>query len=49
MRVSKLAPILAALLLALTAAGCNKLRARDQLNKGVMAFRNAQFQECGPI
>jgi tetratricopeptide (TPR) repeat protein len=44
MRVSKLAPILAALLLALTAAGCNKLRARDQLNKGVMAFRNAQFQ-----
>ncbi len=44
MKVSKLAPILAALLLALGTAGCNKLKARDQLNKGVMAFRNAQYQ-----
>jgi len=25
-------------------SGCQKLRARDQLNKGVAAFRNAQFQ-----
>jgi tetratricopeptide (TPR) repeat protein len=25
-------------------SGCRKLRARDQLNKGVAAFRNAQFQ-----
>lgn len=24
-------------------AGCNKLRARDQLNKGVEAYKNAQF------
>jgi tetratricopeptide (TPR) repeat protein len=24
-------------------AGCNKLRARDQLNKGVQAYKNAQF------
>lgn len=24
-------------------AGCNKLRARDQLNKGVTAYKNAQF------
>ncbi|HEX8710952.1 MAG TPA: hypothetical protein VF730_03680 [Terracidiphilus sp.] len=24
-------------------AGCNKLRARDQLNKGVNAYKNAQF------
>jgi len=31
------------LLLALT-SGCSKLRARDQLNKGVAAYRNAQFQ-----
>jgi len=31
------------LLLALS-SGCRKLRARDQLNKGVGAFRNAQFQ-----
>jgi tetratricopeptide (TPR) repeat protein len=44
MRLSKLAPILAALLLAVAATGCNKLKARDQLNKGVLAYRNAQFQ-----
>lgn len=25
-------------------AGCNKLRARDQLNKGVEAYKNAQFE-----
>ncbi len=37
-----------ALLLVVVSAGCssivNKLKARDQLNKGVNAFRNAQFQ-----
>jgi tetratricopeptide (TPR) repeat protein len=26
-----------------TGAGCDKLRARDKLNKGVQAYRNAQF------
>jgi tetratricopeptide (TPR) repeat protein len=31
------------LLLAIT-SGCSRLRARDQLNKGVAAYRNAQFQ-----
>jgi tetratricopeptide (TPR) repeat protein len=31
------------LLLAIT-SGCSRLRARDQLNKGVGAYRNAQFQ-----
>jgi tetratricopeptide (TPR) repeat protein len=36
--------LLAACLLSLTAAGgCDKLRARDKLNKGVQAYRNAQF------
>lgn len=44
MRLSKLAPICGALLIALAATGCNKLKARDQLNKGVLAYRNAQFQ-----
>jgi hypothetical protein len=38
-------PFLAAVMLAAFAAGlgCNKLRARDDLNKGVQAYKNAQF------
>jgi len=36
--------ILGVLLVAVSAgAGCDKLRARDKLNKGVQAYRNAQF------
>lgn len=34
------------MLLAVFAGGCSKLKARDQLNKGVAAFRNAQFQQA---
>ncbi len=34
------------LLLAVATTGCNKLKARDQLNKGVAAFRGAQFQQA---
>ncbi len=45
MRTHKLAALLAVLLLAALAPGCNKLKARDQLNKGVQAFRNAQFAQ----
>src|ERR1700681_37611 len=26
--------------------GCNKLRARDQLNKGVASYRNARYEEA---
>ncbi|MGI9103265.1 MAG: tetratricopeptide repeat protein [Terriglobales bacterium] len=38
---------LAAVLLALFAtAGCNKLRARDQLNKGVQAYKNAKYEDA---
>jgi len=36
----------AALLLALGAAGCAKLKARDDLNKGVQAYNNAQFEQA---
>ncbi len=37
----------AAIVLALFAlAGCNKLRARDQLNKGVQAYKNAKYEEA---
>jgi tetratricopeptide (TPR) repeat protein len=32
------------LLLALAASSCDRLKARDHLNKGVQSFRNAQFQ-----
>ena len=42
----RLAWLTGVLLLAVAAGGCNKLKARDQLNKGVTAFRNAQFQEA---
>ncbi len=44
MKLNKLAPLCGVLLLAVFASGCAKLRARDQLNKGVAAFRNAAFQ-----
>jgi len=33
-------------LLMISATGCTKLRARDQLNKGVQAFTNAQYPEA---
>jgi tetratricopeptide (TPR) repeat protein len=36
--------MLALLLLATT--GCNKLKARDQLNKGVQAYKNAKFEDA---
>jgi tetratricopeptide (TPR) repeat protein len=37
----------AAVVLALfSLAGCNKLRARDQLNKGVQAYKNAKYEEA---
>jgi tetratricopeptide (TPR) repeat protein len=38
---------LAAMMLALLAgAGCNKLRARDQLNKGVEAYKNSHYEQA---
>ncbi|HZQ92569.1 MAG TPA: tetratricopeptide repeat protein [Terriglobales bacterium] len=30
----------------LVAAGCDKLRARDQLNKGVQSYKNARYEEA---
>ena len=44
MRLLGLAPLGGVLLLAALSTGCNKLAARDHLNKGVASFRNAQFQ-----
>ena len=42
----KLILVLATAVLALLGASCNKLKSRDQLNKGVQAFRNAQYPEA---
>ena len=44
MKLYKLALLGALLLMLAITSGCTKLRARDQLNKGVTAYRNAQFQ-----
>jgi len=46
MRVYKIALLGVLLPLLALSSGCRKLRARDQLNKGVGAFRNAQFQSA---
>ena len=35
----------AALLALFGGVGCNKLRARDQLNKGVGSYKNAKYEE----
>lgn len=37
---------LAILLAVLSAAGCNKLKARDQLNKGVQSYKNSRYEEA---
>jgi tetratricopeptide (TPR) repeat protein len=36
----------AAMLAIISSVGCGKLRARDQLNKGVNAYRNAKYEEA---
>jgi tetratricopeptide (TPR) repeat protein len=44
MKLYKLAPLCGVLLLVVAACSCSRLKARDHLNKGVQAYRNAQFQ-----
>jgi tetratricopeptide (TPR) repeat protein len=41
-------PVLAAAFLAMLTmmTGCNRLKARDQLNKGVAAYKNAKYEEA---
>ena len=47
MKRSAYFPVLAAASLSLlTMMGCSKLQARDQLNKGVEAYKNAKFEEA---
>src|SRR5215831_9900374 len=43
-RATRLATIVAVAAALLTTAGCNKLRARDQLNKGVQAYKNGAYE-----
>jgi tetratricopeptide (TPR) repeat protein len=42
----RLLTLAAATLALFFAVGCNKLRARDQLNKGVTAYKNAKYEEA---
>src|SRR5580704_16348182 len=44
-RVRMLA-LMAVGLMLLSTTGCDKLRARDQLNKGVAAYRNGKYEEA---
>jgi hypothetical protein len=48
MRLTARIPVTAALLALLlgSTTGCNRLKARDQLNKGVQAFKNARYEEA---
>jgi tetratricopeptide (TPR) repeat protein len=45
-RTARLVTALALAAALLTTAGCNKLKARDQLNKGVQSFREAKYEEA---
>jgi tetratricopeptide (TPR) repeat protein len=42
----RIAALLAVALGMLSGTGCTKLRARDQLNKGVQAYKNAKYEEA---
>jgi Tetratricopeptide repeat len=48
MKLTARIPVTAALLSMLLcgATGCNQLKSRDQLNKGVQAFKNARYEEA---
>src|SRR5260370_22033697 len=42
----KLIVVFAAALVILSGTGCNKLKARDHLNKGVQAYKNSKFEHA---
>jgi tetratricopeptide (TPR) repeat protein len=47
MRIAKVwMPAVASLSMLLATTGCSKLKARDQLNKGVQAYKNARYEEA---
>ena len=43
-RMPRAATVLALAMAVLSLGGCNKLKARDQLNKGVQSFKNAKYE-----
>jgi tetratricopeptide (TPR) repeat protein len=45
-RSLKIAALLGVGVALMMGAGCNKLRARDQLNKGVTSYKNARYEEA---
>ncbi len=45
-RGARLLAFAAIAMLLFSAAGCNKLRARDKLNKGVQAYKNARYEDA---
>src|SRR6266581_7808139 len=45
-KIARATALVAVALTLFSAAGCNKLRARDQLNKGVQAYKNAKYEEA---
>ncbi len=42
----KISALIAVAALALSNTGCDKLRARDQLNKGVASYKNARYEQA---
>src|ERR1700686_3249766 len=45
-KTAKLITLAAALLALFSSVGCDKLRARDQLNKGVEAYKNNHYEQA---
>ena len=45
-RILKFGLVTVAGLVVLFGTGCDKLRSRDQLNKGVQAYKNAKYAEA---
>src|SRR5437899_8936021 len=45
-KIARATALVAVALTLFSAAGCNKLRARDHLNKGVQSYKNAKYEEA---
>jgi tetratricopeptide (TPR) repeat protein len=45
-RTLRLIALVALVAITLGLSGCNKLKARDRLNKGVQAYKNARYEEA---
>jgi tetratricopeptide (TPR) repeat protein len=45
-RAARFVTVLAVAAVVFSTAGCNKLKARDQLNKGVQAYRGANYEQA---